>query len=61
MFLIIAANLTLPIVVFAAIIGLIARAIRPALAQASAAQVIKLERTGTDRLTDQPGSIRRAA
>lgn len=56
MFLIIAANVTLSIVVFAAIVGLVARAIRPALAEASAAQVIKLDPTGTPR--DRTGTPR---
>ena len=61
MFLITAAEITLSFIVFAAIITLVARAIRPALAQASAAQVIKLERSGAARLIDEHGSCRAAS
>jgi hypothetical protein len=44
-----------------AIIGLVARAISPALAEATAAQVIKLEPTGSARIVDEQGSFRQAA
>jgi hypothetical protein len=58
MFLIIAANVTLSIVVLTVITGLVARAIRPALAQASGAQVIKLDRNA---FVDDRDRVRRAA